>query len=122
MSLKEIFKKVLNFKKIDEKSIADDENWNFVTALVAILLGAVLVNLWIRVINNFAYETLGLDQNSTFWALIVAVFFTIILVVYIIFVLEDDTGKAVKQSMTGIAVSGIMPAINGQMLDVVTDI
>jgi hypothetical protein len=122
MSLKEIFKKILNGKKTDEKSIADDENWNFVTALVAILLGAVLVNLWIRVINNFTYHTLGLDQDSTFWAIIVAVFFTIILIVYIIFVLEDNTGKAVKQSMTGISVSGIVPAINGQLLDITTDI
>lgn len=116
MSFKEIFKKVLNIKKVTEKGITDDENWNFVTALVAILLGAVLVNLWIRVINNFAFHTLGLNQDSTFWALIVSIFFTVILIVYIIFVLDDDTGKSVKQSMTGIAVSGVIPAINGQML------
>jgi len=117
MSWKEIFKKVLSKKQLDEKGISDHENWNFVTALVAILLGAVLVNLWIRVINNFAYQTLGLDQDSTFWALIVAVFFTMILIIYIIFVLDDDTGKCVKQSMTGIAVSGVIPAINGQIFE-----
>jgi hypothetical protein len=115
MSLKEIFKKIISKVKLDEKGISDDENWNFVTALVAILLGAVLVNLWIRVINNFVFHTLSLDQDSTFWALVVAAFFTIILVVYIIFVLDDDTGKSVKQSMTGISISGVMPAINGQM-------
>jgi hypothetical protein len=121
MSWKEIFKKILSKKQLDEKGIADDENWNFVTALVAILLGAVLVNLWIRVINNFVYHTLGLDQDSTFWALLAAVFFTIVLIVYIIFVLDDNTGKSVKQSMTGIAVSGVIPAINGQLLDVSTE-
>ncbi len=113
MSWKEIFKKA--FK---EKSIADDENWNFILALVAILLGSVLVNLWIRVINNFAYQTLGLNQDSTFWALIIALFFTTILIVYIIFVLEDDLSKAVKQNMTGITVIGAsIPAINSAMLD-----
>jgi hypothetical protein len=112
MSLKDIFKKAFN-----EKGIGDDENWNFVLALVAILLGSTLVNLWIRVINNFAYNTLGLNQDSTFWALLIALFFTTILIVYIIIVLDDNVGKAVKQSMTGITILSAAPAINSGMMD-----
>jgi hypothetical protein len=112
MSWKEIFKNVSN-----EKSILDDENWNFVLALIAILLGSVLVNLWIRVINNFAFHTLGLNQDSAFWAIIIAVFFTTILIVYIIFVLNDDLSKAVKQNMTGITILGAIPTISSALID-----
>lgn len=113
MSWQEILNKV--FK---EKSIADDENWNFILALIAILLGSILVHLWIRVINNFAFQTLGLNQDSTFWTFIIALFFTTILVVYIIFVLEDDVSKSVKRNMTGITtISASIPAISSAMID-----
>jgi ABC-type uncharacterized transport system fused permease/ATPase subunit len=112
MSLKDIFKKAFN-----EKGIGDDENWNFVLALVAILLGSALVNLWIRVINNFAYSTLGLSKDSFFWALLIALFFTTVLIVYIIIVLDDNVGKAVKQNMTGITILSAVPAINSGMID-----
>ncbi len=112
MSWKDFFK-----KSSKEKSIGDDENWNFVLALVAILLGSVLVNLWIRVINNFTYQTLGLNPDSTFWALLIALFFTTLLIVYIIVVLNDDLSKAVKQNMTGITVLGAIPAINSGIMD-----
>lgn len=104
--------KNISVKKDD---IVDTTHWTFVLALIAILIGSVLVNLWIRVINNFTYQTLGLNQDSTIWALIIALVMTTVLVVYIIIVLDDDTGCAVKQNMTGVSFAGSAAAITGGM-------
>ena len=93
----------------------NDSQWTFVLALVAILLGSVLVNLWIRVINNFTYHTLGLSPDSTIWALIIALTATGLLVLYVAIVLDDDTSKAVKQNITGVSYAAVMPAITGAM-------
>lgn len=117
MSFKDFLKRIFHNKKDVEKSVSVDENWSFVTALVAIILSSVLVNLWIRVINNFTTHTLGLNPDSTGWALLAAAFFTVILVVYVIIILDEDTSKAVKQSMTGITVMGVVPMMTGGMID-----
>ena len=98
-----------------DNELIDTTHWTFVLALVAILLGSVLVNLWIRVINNFTYQTLGLKQESTFWALVIAMTMTAVLVVYIIMVLDDNTSCAVKQNITGVAFASSVPAITGAM-------
>ena len=54
----------------------------FIEALLAVILAWVLVALWERVIENFAFGTLGLDPESSFHALIVAVVATIIFVAF----------------------------------------
>lgn len=117
MSFKDFLVRLFNKKKDGEKSVSVDENWSFVTALVAIILSSVLVNLWIRVINNFTTHTLGLNPDSTGWALLAAIFFTTVLIVYIIFILDEDTSKAVKQNMTGITILGSVPIISAGMID-----
>ena len=117
MSFKDFLTRMFNKKKDGEKSVSIDENWSFVTALVAIILSSVLVNLWIKVINNFTTHTLGLNPDSTGWALLAAIFFTTVLIVYIIFVLDEDTSKAVKQNMTGITILGVTPMISAGMID-----
>jgi len=78
----------------------------FIAALVAVLLGAVLVNLWIRVINNFAYNFLNLNENSFFWALIVALIATGLLILYITTILEENLSNQVKSNLTGVAFGG----------------
>ena len=80
-----------------------DDNITFVKALVAVIIGAVLVNLWIRVINNFTYHTLKLSSDSTFWAIMIALITTGLLVIYIIFILDDDTSCQIKQNITGVS-------------------
>lgn len=90
-------------------------HWTFVLALVAILLGSVLVNLWIRVINNFTYHTLKLNPDSTTWAFIIALLATGVLVLYVALVLDDDTSNSVKQSITGVSYAAVMPALTGAM-------
>ncbi len=91
-----------------------DDEIVFIKALVAVLLGAVLVNLWIRFINNFTYHTLNLNPDSTFWAIIIALFFTGLLVIYIIFILDEDTSLQIRQSMTGVTYATIT-GINNNM-------
>jgi glycerol uptake facilitator-like aquaporin len=88
---------------MEEKQAKCPDNFTFIKALIAVLLGAVLVNLWIRVINNFTYHTLKLSQDSTFWAIIIAVIATSFLVIYIIFVLDNDTSLQLRQNMTGVS-------------------
>ena len=117
MSFKDFLVRLFNKKKGEEKSVSIDENWSFVTALVAIILSSVLVNLWIRVINNFTTHTLGLNPDSTGWALLAAIFFTAVLIVYIIFILDEDTSKAVKQNMTGISIIGSVPIMSAGIID-----
>ena len=75
---------------------------SFIAALVAVLLGAVLVNLWIRVINNFAYNFLNLNENSFFWSLVVALIATGILILYVTTILEENLSNQIKSNITGV--------------------
>ena len=49
----------------------------FATIVFAIIFGWLLVSVWQRVLENFSYETLGLNSRSTIHALIVAIVSTI---------------------------------------------
>ena len=91
---------------VDEKNCVNPSFGAFVAALCAVLLGAVLVNLWIRVINNFAYNFLGLNENSFVWSLIVALIATGILVLYITTILEENLSNQVKSNITGLTFGG----------------
>ena len=50
----------------------------FIIVTLAILIAWLLVALWTRTIENLAYNTLGLDSNSFWHALIIAGSITII--------------------------------------------
>lgn len=65
-----------------------------------ILFSWIMIDLWGRVLDNLSYGTLGLNQNSTYHSLIVAVTVTLIFFVTIIYL--GDTGKKIKENMTGI--------------------
>jgi len=94
----------------------DDKKFLFVKALIAIILGSVLVNLWIRVINNFTYHTLKLSPDSTTWAIIIALIATSFLVIYVIFILDNDTSVQVRHTLTGVAFTST--AANGSITGV----
>lgn len=53
-------------------SNSNDETSTFTTTFLAITFSWLIVALWQRVIDNFAFGTLGMNENSTFHALIVA--------------------------------------------------
>ncbi len=78
----------------------------FILALVAVLLGAILVNLWIRVINNFNFNFLGLNQDSFWWTLLIALVFTGVLVAYIAIAFDEDTSHQIKAKISGLSLGG----------------
>ena len=71
----------------------------FIEILFAIIIGQLLVSFWQKSINNFTYNTLHLNKDSTYHTFIIALTATFIFLIYIfssdtIFdaVLETDTG------------------------------
>ena len=56
---------------------------DFLIILLAIVVGWILVALWTRVIDNFTYIVLGLDERSAWHAMIVALTVTFIFVIAI---------------------------------------
>jgi hypothetical protein len=72
----------------------------FLEILFAIVIGWLLVALWQRVIENFAYITLGLNKDSTFHALIVALTASIIFVSYT-FTTDTILGGTIEKDIEG---------------------
>lgn len=56
---------------------------SFIELMLAVVIGWMLVDLWVRAIENFAYGTLGMNKKSSYHALIVAATVTAIFVVYL---------------------------------------
>lgn len=80
--------------------------WVFFAALFAILLVSVLANIWIRVINNFAFNYLNLNQDSFWWALVVALVLTGIFIGYIFLAFDEDNGNALRTRIVGLNFGG----------------
>jgi hypothetical protein len=76
-------------------------NAEFVKALIAITLVAILVSIWSRAIINFTIYVLGFGKHSTIGFTIVAIILTIILIIYILFILDDETSNSVKATLVG---------------------
>lgn len=72
----------------------------FIEAMLAIIIAWILVALWQRVIDNFAYNRLGLDHNSTFHAFIVALVATVILISFT-FSVSDASTDVIVGDTTG---------------------
>ena len=71
----------VNINLVD-KTVAE---LTFIEVLFLIILGWILVVLWQRVIENFAYNTIGLDKSSAYINFVVALFFTSIFIAFIFF-------------------------------------
>jgi len=65
---------------------ADLSQGSFVTLILAITIGWVLIALWTRFVNNFTFDFLGLNSDSPWHSFIAAIGWTafFVLVVYII--------------------------------------
>jgi uncharacterized membrane protein len=70
------------------------------------LLLSVLANIWIRVINNFTFKYLNLNQDSFWWALLIAIVLTGIFVSYIFLAFDEDNGNALKTRIVGLNFAG----------------
>lgn len=70
----------------------------FIEVLIAVILAWILVALFQRAIENFAYNTLGLDQNSAFDALIVALVALAIFLAFT-FVVDSFVGGVIEQEV-----------------------
>ena len=85
----------------------------FIGALFAILLVSVLANLWIRVINNLAFNSITFFGNTKFfnadnvwWSAIVALIVTGIFVGYVFLAFDNDTSNALRTRIVGITGGG----------------
>jgi hypothetical protein len=78
----------------------------FIGALFAILLVSVLANLWIRVVNNLAYNYFRLNQDSFWWASLVAIIATGIFVGYVFLAFDNETSNALRTRIVGISGGG----------------
>ncbi len=81
----------------------------FIGALFAILLVSVLANLWIRVINNIAFNLSNkpfFSADSIWWSLIVALIITGVFVAYVFLAFDNDTSNALKTRIVGITGGG----------------
>ena len=76
------------------------EVFPFSTLVMAIVFGWLLVSVWQRVLENFSYETLGLNSRSTVHALIVAVILTISFLSFIWMIDEYDIIPAGQAAST----------------------
>ena len=87
-----------------ESSVEDQFGYlTFVIILIIVIVSWILVELWKKVIDNFAYNTLGMDKNSTVHSLIVAVTITLIFVVVVIFM--KDKGLKIHNNLMGLTPS-----------------
>lgn len=62
----------------------------FVTILLAIIVGWILVSLWTRVIENVSFGTLKFNENSAWHSFLIAAGVTAIFVVFVWMVDEYD--------------------------------
>ncbi len=84
----------------------------FTALILAIIFGWLLVSVFQRVLENLAYETLGLNSRSTIHALIVAVLASIIFITTIWMIDEyqivpaGEAGSAAAAATEGIIIEG----------------
>lgn len=83
------------------------QDLTFAELLFVLLIGWVLVSLWQRFLDNLAFNTLGLDEDSTYQTFIIALVATTIFLLFI-FSFNNIYGGLVESTITGGAVTGIM--------------
>lgn len=88
--------------KNDTKTIS---KFSFVQTLIAIIIAWTLVTLWIKFIDNLTYRTLGLNKNSTFHALVIALTVSAIFVVAI-YSAEDTVSNIILGTNEDVDIMG----------------
>lgn len=75
----------------------------FVIIVLAITFGWLLVSVWQRVLENFAFGTLGLNEQSTLHSILVAL---VVTVIFLIFTWMIDQYNIVPSLESDILASG----------------
>ena len=72
----------------------------YIEMLVVIILGWILVALWQRCIDNFTFNSLKLNKDSTYHTFIIALVSTIIFISFV-FSFEDVVGNFAESQAAG---------------------
>lgn len=80
---------------------------NFLEVLIAIVISWIIIDLWLRVIENFAYRTIGLSEKSTIHTLVVALVVTIIFITFVFSVPGSVTDLIIGETYTEEDVYGV---------------
>lgn len=87
----------------------------FTQLLAAVLIGWILVELWVRAIDNFTFNCLGLDRNSPMQTFLIALILTGLFIGYVMMIGDDeDTAKSAVSQLQ------ILPVI-GASVDIVNN-
>ena len=81
----------------------------FIKILIAIIIAWILIKLWSRVIEDFAYGVMKLNRTSVFDSLILATVISLLLILFIALIPESDS---IRRQLTGIS----LPPTNGARL------
>ena len=83
---------------------------NFLEVLIAIVISWIIIDLWLRVIENFAYRTIGLSEKSTIHTLVVALAVTIIFITFVFSLPSSITDLIIGEAYSEEDVYGISDA------------
>lgn len=86
---------------------------NFLEVLIAIVISWIIIDLWLRVIENFAYRTIGLSEKSTIHTLVVALVVTIIFITFVFSVPGSVTDLIIGETYTEEDVYGASDSDSG---------
>jgi len=77
------------------------------------VIGWIIVALWTRVLDNFTYGFLGLDQNSTWDALLI----TIPVTIFFIFLINAiDNNKIINSNTASTSSGSIEGGVSGDII------
>lgn len=79
----------------------DLDDYEFILLFFVILFSWILIDLYGKVLHNFCYHTMGMDEHSSWNALLIAIFITIIFFICIYYL--GERGKLVQNKVIGIS-------------------
>lgn len=75
------------------------QDLTFVEMIFAIVLSWVIVTLWQRCLDNFTFNTLGLNRASSYQTGVIALSMTILFIAFI-FIFENLVGDVIESSVS----------------------
>jgi TRAP-type C4-dicarboxylate transport system permease small subunit len=85
----------------DKNSSTKESYIYFLQLMFAIIIGWILVNLWQRVIDNFTFKYLKLNQDSLYHTTIIAGGFTLLFFIFL-YLFNDIFNAVSKQDSSSV--------------------
>ena len=76
--------------------------WEFILLFIVIIFSWIIISLWGKVIENFSYITMGMERQSTWNALIIAITITLVFILIVYYM--GEKGKMVQNKLIGMTV------------------